>query len=145
MTDQDIAAYDWRRNLSNEDMRAIIHEGEMYDEIKEMARIHREAITYLWGMGDGYGGGIMCMIADEQGLDNGFRTADQVTRKRKRTPGRLLARQVMERDKYRCVQCGTHEQLCCDHIHPYSKGGETVLENLQTLCSPCNSRKGVRS
>ncbi|MBA3003530.1 MAG: HNH endonuclease [Desulfurivibrio sp.] len=28
-----------------------------------------------------------------------------------------------------------------DHIELWSKGGETVLENLQTLCSVCNLGK----
>jgi 5-methylcytosine-specific restriction endonuclease McrA len=29
-----------------------------------------------------------------------------------------------------------------DHIVPWSKGGETILENLRTLCSKCNLGKG---
>ena len=32
-------------------------------------------------------------------------------------------------------------ELHVDHIFPWSKGGETVLENLQTLCSRCNGGK----
>ena len=31
-----------------------------------------------------------------------------------------------------------------DAIHPYSLGGEDTFDNLQTLCRPCNSRKGAR-
>jgi len=31
--------------------------------------------------------------------------------------------------------------LHADHIKPWSKGGETVIENLQTLCSKCNIGK----
>lgn len=55
-----------------------------------------------------------------------------------------LARQVMERDAYRCRHCGTWLDLTCDHILAESRGGATTLDNLQTLCRPCNSRKGAR-
>jgi len=29
-----------------------------------------------------------------------------------------------------------------DHIVPWSKGGKSVLENLQMLCTDCNLKKG---
>ncbi len=57
---------------------------------------------------------------------------------------RALSKRVMERDAYRCVTCGTHRDLSCDHVIPESKGGPTTFENLQTMCRPCNSRKGNR-
>lgn len=63
---------------------------------------------------------------------------------RKARIGRAMSRAVMERDAYRCVACGTHLNLTCDHIIPESKGGPTTLDNLQTMCQPCNSRKGSR-
>ncbi|MVT28523.1 HNH endonuclease [Acidovorax citrulli] len=47
--------------------------------------------------------------------------------------------------EYRCVSCGGFKDLTCDHIHPESKGGPTTLDNLQTMCRPCNSKKGVRA
>lgn len=68
-------------------------------------------------------------------------------RYRERGGGKIpddLRTAVFERDGYRCLDCGTVEQLCCDHIIPVSKGGETTEENLQTLCRPCNSRKKDR-
>lgn len=57
---------------------------------------------------------------------------------------RQLRKAVYERDDYRCVKCGSRFELSCDHIQPASKGGLATLENLATLCKPCNSRKGNR-
>jgi HNH endonuclease/Homing endonuclease associated repeat len=54
---------------------------------------------------------------------------------------------VMQRDNFRCVMCGLSPanelgvKLQVDHIVPWSKGGATVLENLQTLCRVCNQGK----
>ncbi len=55
---------------------------------------------------------------------------------------------VMKRDDYKCVLCGrspaTHAgvTLHLDHIVPYANGGETVKDNLRTLCEDCNWGKG---
>lgn len=54
---------------------------------------------------------------------------------------------VMQRDNFKCCFCGASPamdssvELHIDHIKPWSKGGETVIENLQTLCSKCNLGK----
>lgn len=55
-----------------------------------------------------------------------------------------LRKKVFERDAYRCKKCGGHVDLHADHIFPESRGGETTIENLQTLCGPCNVAKGAR-
>lgn len=52
---------------------------------------------------------------------------------------------VYERDDYRCVTCGADRPLSLDHIYPWSLGGKDTLENLQTMCVPCNCRKGART
>lgn len=56
-----------------------------------------------------------------------------------------LRKTVMERDNYTCQICGKYMPdevgLQIDHITPVSKGGKTVLSNLQVTCSKCNSRK----
>lgn len=54
---------------------------------------------------------------------------------------------VFKRDNFKCCLCGRSPattpnlELHVDHIKPYSKGGETVIENLQTLCRDCNLGK----
>ena len=54
---------------------------------------------------------------------------------------------VMRRDNFKCKACGkspatdTTITLDVDHIQAWSKGGSTVLENLQTLCTKCNIGK----
>jgi 5-methylcytosine-specific restriction endonuclease McrA len=40
-----------------------------------------------------------------------------------------------------CVECGSTENLTVDHILPISKGGDTVPENVQVMCGPCNWKK----
>ena len=52
---------------------------------------------------------------------------------------------VYNRDGNRCVHCGSRENLEVDHIIPISKGGKTVVSNLQTLCHRCNVEKGAKS
>ncbi|MES2428292.1 MAG: HNH endonuclease signature motif containing protein [Bacteroidota bacterium] len=52
-----------------------------------------------------------------------------------------LKKQVLERDGHVCKKCGCTEKLSIDHIFPSSKGGPTILENLQVLCKSCNSSK----
>jgi hypothetical protein len=64
-----------------------------------------------------------------------------------RDPSLRLRWRVLQRDNFKCCACGASPaitlgvELHVDHIHPWSEGGETVLENLQTLCSNCNLGK----
>jgi len=68
----------------------------------------------------------------------------------KRGIGLSLRYKILNRDKFKCVKCGASPatdhncRLHIDHIVPFSKGGKTVLENLQTLCEECNLGKGDR-
>ena len=54
---------------------------------------------------------------------------------------------VLQRDHFKCCICGASPakdssvELHVDHIKPWSEGGETVSDNLQTLCSKCNLGK----
>ncbi len=44
-----------------------------------------------------------------------------------------------------CLACGAAAPLTVDHVVPLSKGGANGIENIQPLCGPCNSRKGVQT
>lgn len=50
---------------------------------------------------------------------------------------------IYDRDGRRCLLCGATEPLEVDHRIPLARGGTNDLENLQTLCAPCNRRKGA--
>lgn len=63
-------------------------------------------------------------------------------RKAALTPARR--REVYERDGHRCRYCGSAENLAVDHIKPLYLDGDHEISNLQTLCAPCNQRKGKR-
>ena len=44
---------------------------------------------------------------------------------------------------FKCAICGSAlpNKFECDHLVPFSKGGETTLQNLQALCPSCHSNK----
>ncbi len=66
-------------------------------------------------------------------------------RKTPRNVNWRLRAQVLMRDEAKCCLCGASPRdgakLQVDHVLPWSKGGETVLENLQILCEKCNVGK----
>jgi hypothetical protein len=85
---------------------------------------------------------------------NGVQEGDEelhvnITRHRRpsRDPSSRLRVQVFTRDRFTCQYCGNSPAkdlsitLHIDHKIPWSKGGATNLENLQTLCSKCNLGK----
>jgi 5-methylcytosine-specific restriction enzyme A len=50
---------------------------------------------------------------------------------------------VFKRDLYQCQICrDTGVALVVDHVVPVNMGGSDRLDNLQTLCVPCNLGKG---
>jgi hypothetical protein len=60
---------------------------------------------------------------------------------------RLIFR-VLMRDGFTCKKCGRSPikdltvELHVDHIMPWSEGGETIQENIETKCKKCNLGKG---
>lgn len=84
-------------------------------------------------------------------INDAAQNPTQIKTKSHRTSRNINARlryKVLLRDNFKCCACGASPakdpsvELHIDHIVPWSKGGETVIENLQTLCSKCNLGKG---
>ena len=75
------------------------------------------------------------------------KTINEYIHKTKREIPLGLRYKIMKRDDFKCCICGSSPakdpsiELHIDHIIPWSKGGETVENNLQTLCSKCNLGK----
>jgi len=72
-------------------------------------------------------------------------------RKTNRGISLTLRYDVLRRDGFRCVKCGRSPAtelgviLHVDHFKPWSKGGETIIGNLQTLYSECNLGKSDKT
>ena len=64
----------------------------------------------------------------------------------KRTyPSQKQKQMVSDQDNHTCQICKTSdENLQFDHKIPHERGGQTEVENLQLLCSPCNVEKTWR-
>jgi len=71
-----------------------------------------------------------------------------IRHKTKREISDRLRFRILMRDGFACKKCGRSPikerdvELHVDHITPWSKGGETLPENLETKCSRCNLGKG---
>jgi len=66
--------------------------------------------------------------------------------RRQRELTEVEKKQVRDRDRNTCRCCGAKGRgvrLEIDHIVPYSMGGETSIQNSQTLCSVCNRQKQI--
>lgn len=53
--------------------------------------------------------------------------------------------QLREKYNHRCLACGDECPLTRDHVIPIVKGGIDTIDNIQPLCKPCNSRKGLQT
>ena len=84
---------------------------------------------------------------DYEGVLQGSSRSESRDRSNGRTPSLRLRFKVLQRDSFTCVGCGASPAvqpgtvLHVDHILPFSKGGATQFDNLQTLCDRCNLGK----
>ena len=72
----------------------------------------------------------------------------QKKRRTSRDVSERMRFRILLRDGFECQSCGASPlknrgvELHVDHILPWSKGGETEDENLETKCTRCNLGKG---
>lgn len=72
----------------------------------------------------------------------------EIKHKTKREISDRLKFRILMRDGFTCRKCGKSPmkeigvELHVDHINPWSKGGETLPDNLETKCQQCNLGKG---
>ena|SRR5258708_5243380 len=81
----------------------------------------------------------------EEQLDLTITEGPILKHRTRRNPSERLKVQVLMRDGNKCRLCGVTligDNIHFDHIIPWSKGGETTLENLQILCDAHNLAKG---
>lgn len=77
-------------------------------------------------------------------VDRRLREISPPSNRTKARISREVRWKVWKHDDFRCKHCGSRDALSVDHVYPESRGGSSDLDNLQTLCMPCNSRKGAR-
>lgn len=60
-------------------------------------------------------------------------------RRERSCPSPERKREVLNRDNYKCTQCGEIEGLQVHHIIPRSQNGSHEANNLITLCNICHT------
>lgn len=84
---------------------------------------------------------------DQESFEAVATVAGRPVTRNPRDPSLTLRFLVLKRDNFRCVTCGRSPAtvvglvLEVDHVLAWSKGGQTVAENLQSLCFECNRGK----
>lgn len=85
---------------------------------------------------------------NKNGTNNEISLKPNTKHKTPREPSKSLRYDVLARDNFKCVICGRSTsdgiKLHVDHKKAYTLGGETTLDNLQTLCDDCNLGKGKK-
>lgn len=126
--------------------RDSAYEGAMYAHVESCLREAAATLEQLRGEGFGiWGDGDIghWLVHTAELIETSDQPRQPDPNKRKPIPQGLRTK-VFETDEYRCVKCGSHEDLAVDHILPVAEGGTNDRENLQTLCRSCNSRKGKK-
>ncbi len=159
----------WKRGITDEELfenvRAVwvrLGRQPSKSEVEEDANSHFSVKPYQTRFGS-WTRAMRAFIAwinsdsseqDEPGIAAKGGTAESSSKKSpaKRRPRREISERqrfrILVRDGFRCRACGASPlttpgvELDVDHILPWSKGGETTDDNLETKCKQCNLGKG---
>jgi 5-methylcytosine-specific restriction endonuclease McrA len=52
----------------------------------------------------------------------------------------IIRKRVLERDGWRCQECGSTQNLHVHHMKPRSQLGGDTMDNLITLCADCHGK-----
>jgi 5-methylcytosine-specific restriction protein A len=129
----------------NTHFNSLVREQTQIEIVKKLAFLLAEESEQIWHLGDGYGGyvkNILEVTFENLGLQTEPQTSPNKTNRKSISQGKR--REVYERDEYCCVTCGARKDLSVDHIIPVVKGGTNDIHNLQTMCMPCNLKKGTK-
>ena len=92
--------------------------------------------------------GIRPTDLDDQSDELGDAPSHGARRRTRREISERMRFRILMRDGFTCKSCGASPlkdrdaELHVDHITPWSKGGETIENNLETKCKRCNLGKG---
>ena len=53
----------------------------------------------------------------------------------------IVRTRVLQRDGWRCQECGAMEALEVHHMQPRSQLGDDMMDNLITLCAGCHGKR----
>lgn len=85
------------------------------------------------------------VVREGQEMDSRRYTSAQVERRPAREKlSRPIVRQVWQRDRGECRNCGSRHALQVDHVQPLARGGSNEPANLRLLCRTCNQRQAIR-
>ena len=111
---------------------------------RQFAKRVKSGAMLVANWGDGQGSNAIDAVRDALIEAGVFKPTELGGGDSRRKLSHAKRKAVFERDMYRCVTCGTHLDLTIDHKRPVSLGGGDELSNLQTMCMPCNAKKGAK-
>jgi HNH endonuclease len=139
-----IKSMTWAGERFEQNREAIEQEDKAVALFKDAVADIVAAAPYIYKWSNGEGGYIFEYLTTELSKA-GFRPVDiQRKEPRRKTLSAGQRLKVWKRDGFVCKACGADSDLAVDHIIPFSRGGPDTMDNYQTLCRSCNSRKRDR-